>query len=654
MRLARVCLTLSVALPAGLPSSADAAPPEVLVSRPVEREIADEEHFTGRTEASTTIEIRSRVTSYLEKVLFKDGAELKKGDLLFQLDDRPYRAELEKAQAVVAREEAKLTLADADFTRGKKLRESGAISAQELNKLTAALEEARAALQVARAALELAKLDLDYTRIAAPISGEIGRSLFAAGNVVSKDSALATIVVVDPLHVYFDVDERTLLRLRRLLGDSAAKDRKAVVQVRTAANDDSPRQAVIDFSDNRIDPATGTLRVRAVLPNPKADLLPGMFVTVKVPLTAPRKVLLIPSGAIARQDGKDYILVVNDKNILEAKMVQVGSLVGGLKVIEQGVAPSDLVIVTKPRDVKAGDEVKHREAKTPLGPPLSAKPQAGGTGLRAPLPDLPVSGPTVVVTARYPGANAQTVKEVVAGPIEKQLDGLDNLLHQFSVCTDAGEMRLTLVFKKGTDLNIATVLAANRVRIAEVALPEEVRRVGVTIKKGSAFLLAVSLVSPDSSRDRNELGKMAQKLREELIRVPAIADATFYGEPAPEGRLHLEFDRDKLAALRLTMADLRGSVEDLIEQAGQDAEKLAAAVLKTDAQGRVFRVRDVARVVHVEGFGTVTTLDGKPCATLLIYQTTDANARDTAKAVRERLKHFDRTLAKGIESRVIE
>lgn len=147
---------------------------------------------------------------------------------------------------------------------------------------------------------------------------------------------------------------------------------------------------------------------------------------------------------------------------------------------------------------------------------------------------------------------------------------------------------------------------------------------------------------------------MAQKLRDELIRVPAIAEASFYGERAPERRLHLEFDRDKLAALRLTMAEVQSSVEDLIERAGQDAEKLAGAVLKTDAQGRVIRVRDIARVVHLGGFGAVTALDGKPCATLLIYQTTDANPRDTAKAVRERLKSLEGTLPKGIESRVIE
>jgi multidrug efflux pump subunit AcrB len=259
-----------------------------------------------------------------------------------------------------------------------------------------------------------------------------------------------------------------------------------------------------------------------------------------------------------------------------------------------------------------------------------------------------------VVTARYPGANAQTVEEAIAGPIEKQLDGLDDVLHRFSACTDDGEMRLTLVFKKGTDLNIATVLAANRVRIAEPALPEEVRRVGVTIKKRPVFLFAVSLVSPDGSRDRNELGRMAQKLRDELVRVPAIADVTFYGEPVPERRLHLEFDRHRLTAFGLTMADIQRSAEDVIERAGQDAEKLAAAVLKDDAEGRVIRVRDVARIVQVEGVATATALDGKPCATLLVYRTAEASPRDTAKAVRDRLKDLEGTLVKGTEWRVIE
>src|SRR5262245_5698064 len=176
MRHALTCLALSVAFTAAFSGYAFAAPPEVLVGRPAEREITDEEHFTGRTEASTAVEVRSRLASYLEKVFFKEGADVKKGDVLFQLDDRQYRAALEKAEAEVARAEARLKLADADFTRGKKLRETGAIGVEELDKLTAAREEARAALQVADAALKVAKLELECTRIAAPISGKIGRS----------------------------------------------------------------------------------------------------------------------------------------------------------------------------------------------------------------------------------------------------------------------------------------------------------------------------------------------------------------------------------------------------------------------------------------------------------------------------------------------
>ena len=345
-----------------------------------------------------------------------------------------------------------------------------------------------------------------------------------------------------------------------------------------------------------------------------------MFVTVNVPLSAPRKVLLIPSGAIARQEGKDYVLVVNGKHIVEARPVKVGSRLGGLQMIEEGITAGDSVIVDRPRDVKSGDEVKPQQLKTPPGPLLNANSRPSGSSKRPPLPDFPVSGPSVVVTASYPGANARTVEEVVAGPIEKQLDGLDDLLHRFSVCTDDGEMRLTLVFKKGTDMSIATVSAANRVRIAQVALPEEVRRLGVTVKKQPAFLFAVSLVSSDGSGDRNKLGRMAQKLRDELDRVPAVADVAFYGESVPSSRLQLDFDRDKLAARRLTMAEIQSSVQDLIEQAGDNPDKLARAVLKADAEGRVIRVGDVARVVQIEGFGTVTTLDGKPCVTLLVYE----------------------------------
>jgi RND family efflux transporter MFP subunit len=625
-----------------------------LVSRPVERTIADEEHFASRSEASTTIEVRSRITAQLEKILFVDGAEVKKGDVLFQLDDRSYRAESEKAQANLTKADAALKRVEADYSRGKMLREKGAISLEEMNQLTLSLDEAKAVLQVARAALEVAKVDLDRTQISAPISGRIGRTLVDPGNVVGQDKALATIVVSDPLHVYFDVSEVSVLRMRRLVGDVGAKDVKIPVRVRSAADEDFSREAVIDFLDLRLNPATGTLRVRAVMPNPKGELLPGLFVTVKVPLSAPRKALLIPRGAIAKGDGKDYVLVVNDKNLLESKPVRVGRLLDGLQEIEAGVGPHDVVLVARRRDVKAGDEVKPRLEKMLPAQPLKEKPRSSGAVWRAPLPDFPVSGPGLVVTAVYPGANARTVEEVVAAPIAIQLNGLEGVVHRFLVCSDDGEMRLTIAFKTGTDLNKAQVLAQSRIQAAEPTLPDEVRRRGVTIRKRPVFLLAVALLAADDSYDRKSLGRMGQKLREELARVPAVADVTFYGDPAPSPRLSLEFDRARLAALGLTMTDAQRSLEELLERAGQDPEKLAGSVLKTDAAGRVIRVRDVARIVESEGFGALASLDDKPCTTLLVYQSADAHPRDTAQAIRERLRDFEKTLPKSIEWRVIE
>jgi len=239
-----------------------------------------EEIFAGRTEASATVEVRARVTGYLEKVMLKDGGEVKKGEVLFQLDDRVPRAELAKAEAEVARAEARVRLAEAEHRRAAKLLEVKAISREEFQKIVGTVEVERAGLQVARAELDRAKVNLDFTRIVAPIDGKAGKARLNAGNLIRSDAdRLTTIVVLDPLHVYFDVDERTLLRLLR---QWKGKGDKAPVGVGLAGEKGYPREGTIDFIDNRVDPKTGTLRIRAVLPNPKGDMLPGQAVRIRL------------------------------------------------------------------------------------------------------------------------------------------------------------------------------------------------------------------------------------------------------------------------------------------------------------------------------------------------------------------------------------
>src|SRR4051812_22115592 len=212
-----------------------AAPPEVPVVKPVEREVFDHDDVTGRTDAGSTVEIRSRLAGYVDKVQFKDGAAVKRGELLLQLDDRVQRAELEKAQAELKRAEAGLKRAEADRARTAKLADAKAATTEDLDKATAAVEEAKASLLAARAAAEVAKLNLEFTRIAAPIDGRIGRANAAAGNLVRDADVLATIYALDPLSVHFDLDERTALRLMRYKRDRG--DAKVTVGLAVAGDE---------------------------------------------------------------------------------------------------------------------------------------------------------------------------------------------------------------------------------------------------------------------------------------------------------------------------------------------------------------------------------------------------------------------------------
>lgn len=336
--------------------TAIAAPREVTVVKPVEREVIDYEFVTGRTAASVTVEIRARVTGYLEKVLFKEGSLVKKGDMLLQLDDRLQQAELAKAQAEMARAEAGLKRVETDHERLIKLLPQKVISQEEVDRSRVALDEAKAQVQVARAVVDIAKLNLAYMRIISPIDGRIGRVLVDAGNLVREGDGLTTIVVVEPLHVVFDFDERNALQLVRYM--QTRKDNRLAVGVKLGDDEDYPRAATIDFVDPVVDAKSGTLHIRAVLPNPKDEMRPGQFVRVRVPLSEPRKALLVPRGAIPPSER--VVLVVNDKNILEDRVVKFGPRFDGTREVVSGLKATDRVVdlEASPKGLQAGDEVR--------------------------------------------------------------------------------------------------------------------------------------------------------------------------------------------------------------------------------------------------------------------------------------------------------
>jgi RND family efflux transporter MFP subunit len=328
-------------------------PPEVVVRTPLIQKITETEEFTGVTRAVQTVEIRARVTGYLEKVLFQDGIDVQEGSQLFLIDPRTYKAEVDKAEATLKQNDATLERLTADYRRGQAMVPGRAISVEELDKIKGNRSEADAAVRAARASLEAAKLNLDFTRVVAPISGRISRRMVDPGNLVkADDTLLTTIVSLDPIHAYFDVDERTVLKLRRMIQEKkidSARSRPLQVKIGLADEDGYSRTGMIDFIDNQLDHGTGSLRVRASIDNKPVNgtytLSPNMFVRVQLPVGAPQDSLLVPEAALVSDQGNKFLFVLTSENKVESRRV----LLGQHEVIE---GESFRVVKTPPRTSK--------------------------------------------------------------------------------------------------------------------------------------------------------------------------------------------------------------------------------------------------------------------------------------------------------------
>ena len=353
------------------PALAATPPPVVMVSQPVEREITDYYEYTGRTAAVTTVGVRARVSGYLVKVNFREGAVVKKGDLLFQIDSRPFQAVLVEAKGQVAQWEAKLARAEADVARYERLLPKGAASQKDLDQAVADRGEAQAAIQSARGAVDRAALDLEFTKVTAPISGRIGRYLITEGNLVTTDSTLlTTIVSIDPMYAYFDVDEQAILYLRQLIRDRKIRNPRAGEEVTVLlglANETGfPQRGTINFVDNQVNPQTGTVRLRGVFANEPEVLLPGYFVRVRLLFGQPHRALLVTERAIDTDQGQKILYVVNDKNEVVSRPIGLGALHDGLRVIEDGVKPGERVIVNGLQQVRPGVTVEPKLVDMPV------------------------------------------------------------------------------------------------------------------------------------------------------------------------------------------------------------------------------------------------------------------------------------------------
>jgi RND family efflux transporter MFP subunit len=325
-------------------------PPEVFYTTPAQETVTEFEEFTGRIDTIKKVEIRARVSGYLDKVLFTDGADVKEGQLLFQIDPRWFRADADRAAAVAKQAKAHFDRLDREVARDRPLVETRTITPDSFDQVISDRAEAEASWKSALAQQNLTDLSLSYTQVIAPFSGRISRRLADPGNLIrADDTLLATIVALDPIYAYFDLDERTVLRMRRLLKEGQLKknqDSKVVVQWALADEDDFSHTGVIDFFDNQVDATTGTLRLRAVIENTDHLLLPGLFVRLRFPIGDPHPALLVPDEALATDQGQKFVWVIGEANKVAYRRVKTGLLQGGRRVIEEGLKPDDRVVVS--------------------------------------------------------------------------------------------------------------------------------------------------------------------------------------------------------------------------------------------------------------------------------------------------------------------
>jgi RND family efflux transporter MFP subunit len=349
----------------GEPTPTPPAPPTVSIANPLVKEITEWDGYTGRLQAIQSVEVRARVGGYLESVHFKDGSMVQQGDLLFTIDRRPYQAALDEASARLERARAQLNLAETDLARAQNLFEQNAISEEELDQRTQGRRSVAAEVQAAEAAVRRAELDLNWTEVRAPISGRIGRELVTKGNLIGGGSAGATlltkIVSLDPIYLYFTADELALLRYIRL--DQAGErvsSRTAENPVRLQLADENgyPHVGHMNFVDNEIDEATGTIQGRAIFRNPGMALTPGMFARILLKGRGPYETLLIPDAAVGADQATRFVYIVDEDSVARRRDVVLGRWVDDrLRVVEDGLKPGDRIVTEGLQFVQADSPV---------------------------------------------------------------------------------------------------------------------------------------------------------------------------------------------------------------------------------------------------------------------------------------------------------
>ena len=368
------------------PAPSPPPPPAVTVANPLLKTVVEWDEYTARLEAVESVEIRARVSGYLETVHFREGSVVDAGDLLFVIDPRPFEAELKRLEAQLVQAEAAEENALTQFRRAERLRTNNSISEEEYQLRLTNQRATSADVQSARAAIESAKLNLEFTKVRAPIKGRIGRTLVTEGNLVQGGSGestlLTTIVSIDPIHAYFEASERAYLKYVRLSQSGqrpSSRDASNPVYLRLADEEGFPHRGHMDFVDNLLDRDTGTMTGRAIFPNPDGLLTPGLFARVRLPGSGLAEALLIPDAAIGSDQTEKFVYVVDDENTVHYRKVRVGSIVNGLRVVREGLNADDRIVIVGLMRVFPGIRV------APEAGAIDAVPDSLGPENAAPL-----------------------------------------------------------------------------------------------------------------------------------------------------------------------------------------------------------------------------------------------------------------------------
>jgi multidrug efflux system membrane fusion protein len=350
-------------------------PPEVSVAAVVSKTVHQWDEFTGRIAAIDTVELRPRVSGYIDRIAFKEGDEVKAGDLLFVIDPRPYRIALDSARAQLERAHSSAQFAQLQERRAQPLIEEQAISRGEYDQRTTNLTQGNADVRAAEAAVANARLNLDFTQVRSPITGRVGRALLTVGNLAQADeSMLTTVVSQDPVYVYFQPDEQTYLRYAELARKGERPGSANPVRVGLATDTGYPYHGTVNFVSNQVDPATGTINARAVVPNPDRMFTPGLYARVQLQGSGEFPAILIDDKAVMTDQDRKYVYVLGPENNAMRKDITLGGMIDGLRVIKSGLEPTDKVVVAGLQKIFfPGAPVKPNEV------PMVAPPAAAST-----------------------------------------------------------------------------------------------------------------------------------------------------------------------------------------------------------------------------------------------------------------------------------